>query len=134
MAFDPITAVADLGKTLIERLIPDKAAQDQAKNALAQMQVQGELAQIAGQLAINQTEAANQSTFVAGWRPAIGWVCASALGCDFVVRPLFNWGVALWGRAAVWPALDMSSLMPLMLGMLGLGAYRTYEKVSGVQK
>jgi hypothetical protein len=134
MALDPISAALDIGGKLIDRLWPDKAQADQAKLALLQLQQGGELAQMTAQMDIDKAEAANASTFTSGWRPFVGWVCGAGLACDVIVRPLFNWGAALSGQAAQWPALDMSTLMPLLLGMLGLGAYRTYEKVQGVTK
>src|SRR5215472_15854312 len=98
MAFDPLTAVLNVGNTLIDRLLPDKAENDKAKAALLQMQVQGELASIAGQLDVDKTEAANLSPFVAGWRPFIGWVCGTGLAYQFVLAPLLTWITALFGR------------------------------------
>ena len=131
MAFDPITALFNIGNTLIERLIPDKTAQDQAKAQLVQMQVQGELAQIQGQLEINKVEAASNSTFVAGWRPAVGWVCVGGLAFDTMLRPLLNWVTAIAHHPLAAPALDMSTLIPLLAGLLGFGAMRSIDKAQG---
>ena len=131
MAFDPITAVLDVGKSLIDRLIPDKAANDAAKAALLQMQVSGELAQIQGQLEVDKTEAASQSMFVAGWRPYIGWICGTGLGYQFIGRPLFQATTDLFGSHIAWQSLDLGTLMTLLFGMLGMGAMRSYDKSQG---
>ena len=131
MAFDPITAVLDVGKSLIDRLIPDKAANDAAKAALLQMQVSGELAQIQGQLEVDKTEAASQSMFVAGWRPYIGWICGTGLGYQFIGRPLFQATTDLFGSHIAWQSLDLGTLMTLLFGMLGMGAMRSFDKTQG---
>lgn len=133
MAFDAITSILNIGSTLIERLIPDKSAQEAAKSALLQMQVQGELAQIQGQLEVDKTEAGSQSIFVAGWRPFIGWICGCGLGYQFLVRPLFQFVADLLGSHAQLQSLDLGTLMTLLFGMLGLGAMRTVDKINGAQ-
>ena len=78
---------------------------------------------------MNKAEATSASLFVAGGRPFVIWVCGAALANDFIVRPLAVFVAGLLGQSARWPALDAQSLMPLLLGLLGLGALRTYEKV-----
>jgi hypothetical protein len=70
--------------------------------------------------------------FVAGWRPFIGWVCGAGLATQFLVGPLFTWVAALLGKPVVFPVLDLSTLVTLLIGMLGLGGMRTLEKVNGV--
>lgn len=80
---------------------------------------------------VNKTEAANPSVFVAGWRPFIGWVCGSALAFQFIFRPLLQWGAGLMGHPVTVPALDMGDLITVLLGMLGLGAMRSYDKKLG---
>jgi hypothetical protein len=84
---------------------------------------------------LNKIEARHRSLFVAGWRPAIGWVCGLALFYNFIIRDLIAWGMTiLTPGLAHPPALQMEHLMPILLGMLGLGAYRTIEKARGVSK
>lgn len=131
MALDPLTAILNIGDALIDRLLPDKAQAAAAKAQLVQMQVQGELAELQGQLEINKVEAASNSIFVAGWRPFIGWVCGGALIFDTIVRPMLNWISALAGHALNAPALDMATLLPLLGGLLGFGAMRSYDKLQG---
>jgi hypothetical protein len=120
---------------IINKVVPDKAAAAAAVATLQQMQMQGaltdELAQLQSvtinQSAVDQVEAASTSLFVAGWRPAIGWVCAAAYGFEFLLRPLVQWGSALYGHPVQLPGLD-DSLTQLTYGMLGMGALRTIEK------
>ena len=125
MALDPITAGMDLATTIIGKIWPDKSAQEQAQLAAA-------VAIVQGQLDINKAEATNPNAFTSGWRPAIGWVCAAALAAQYIARPMLQWGGIVAGHA--WPTLPGidDNLWQLMLGMLGLGGLRSYEKVKGV--
>ena len=75
---------------------------------------------------INKVEAQHRTIFVAGWRPFIGWVCGFALAYNFVLRDLLIWFV---GPEQVPPALQMEHLMTVLVGMLGLGGMRTFEKL-----
>jgi hypothetical protein len=88
-----------------------------------------------GQLEINKAEASHKSIFVAGWRPFIGWTCGIALAWHFVLQPLIMFLSVLFGFALPeLPAFDMGSLMTVLMGMLGLGGLRTYEKQKGLTK
>lgn len=132
---DPITAALGLGSKLIERFFPDPAQADAAKLELLRLQQSGELAQITGQLEVNKTEAASSSLFVAGWRPAVGWVCAMALAYTYLLYPLLLWAAAVWWPAGKPPALGTDGMLfELLLGMLGLGGLRTFEKLKGVAR
>ena len=84
-----------------------------------------ELAQ--GQLEVNKVEAAHKSLFVAGWRPTIGWVCALGLFYNVILANI----IGIWVDV---PEIDTTLLVPVMMGMLGLGAMRSYEKVQGVSR
>ena len=86
------------------------------------------------QIEVNKTEAAHQSLFVAGWRPMLGWVCALGFTVNFLIAPLGTFLAGLAGHAIVFPMADLSNMMPVLLGMLGLGGLRTYEKVQGVSR
>ena len=77
------------------------------------------------QAQINEQEAKHRTIFVAGWRPFIGWVCGFALAYNFVFRDLLVWFV---GVESAPPALQMEHLMTVLIGMLGLGGMRTFEK------
>lgn len=116
---------------VIDKIIPDPQAKAQMQLELIRLQQSGELAQMTGQMEINKVEAASPDLFRGGWRPFIGWICGVGLLYQFLLRPLLGWlsGVQGW---AVPPPLEMDTLLTLLLGMLGLGAYRTAEKVKGV--
>ena len=132
MSLDPISAALDLGNTLITRIFPDPAQAANAKLELLKLQQNGELAIMTAQTDINKTEAANSSVFVSGWRPAIGWVCALALAYQYLVRPLGGTLAGVFGvTIPPLPGLD-DNLWQLMMGMLGMGGLRTFEKVQGV--
>jgi hypothetical protein len=130
---DPVTAALDIGGKLIDRLWPDPAQRDAAKLELLRLQQSGDLAVITGQMAINQVEAASPSGFVSGWRPAIGWVCGAACGWNWIGLPMLKAALLLVGGPAIALApADLSEMLPVLMGMLGLGVLRTTEKIKGV--
>jgi len=108
---------------VLDKIFPDEAKANEAKAKLFELELNGELQKITGQLEINKQEAAHASLFVAGWRPMIGWVCALALAFQYLVRPILT-GTGLVPNL---PGLD-DTLWELMFGMLGLGTLRTFEK------
>lgn len=88
-----------------------------------------------GQIAVNTEEAKSDSLFVAGWRPAVGWIGASALGYSFVLNPLMEFMArTTFAYTGAFPELPMEYIMTIMMGMLGFGGLRTYEKVKGVDR
>ncbi len=88
-----------------------------------------------GQVEINLQEAKSSRLFVAGWRPFIGWICGLAIGWHFLVHPMVVWYMSIWlPDLDLPPTLDLAELYPVVIGMLGLGVYRTYEKSKDVQK
>ena len=119
-----IGSVADLIKDGIDKIWPDKTEQERAQAALLMTALQG-------QLDTNKAEAANPSMFVAGWRPFVGWVC----GVGFAVSalgPLLEFIFTLSGHPTKFPPIDLSVMMPLLFGMLGLSGMRTAEKIQGI--
>ena len=134
MAMDPVTALLEIGNTVIQRIFPDPAQAAQAKLELVKLQQSGELAQITGQLEINKAEASSSNPFTSGWRPFVGWTCGAGFAVQFVVGPLGEWASALAGHPVKFPQMDLGTMMPLLFGMLGLGAYRTAEKIQGVAR
>lgn len=72
--------------------------------------------------------------FVSGWRPAVGWVCVLGLFVQAVGYPLMGWALSIWSPGTPMPQIDADTLMSLLVPMLGLGAYRTFEKVKGVAR
>lgn len=118
-------AVSDLANTVISKIWPDKTEAEKQQLAAAVMVVQG-------QIDINKTEAANPSVFVSGWRPAIGWICGAGCAWNWVGLPIAKAGLMLAGHDLALSPADISEMMPILLGMLGLGGLRTFEKVQGV--
>ena len=119
---------------LLDKFIPDA---DQKMKIAAELSTMAErhaqeLAK--GQLEVNKVEAASKSMFVAGWRPAVGWVCVLGMAMNFIIVPLGNFGLSLADIQVVIPMIDTSQMMPVLMGMLGLGAMRTVEKVQKVSR
>ena len=120
-----IGALSDLAGTVINKIWPDKSDAEKQQLAAAVMMVQG-------QLDINKVEAANPSVFVSGWRPFIGWVCGSACAWNWIGLPIAKViAVTLAYPLDVSPA-NLSEMMPVLFGLLGLGTLRTVEKINGV--
>jgi len=136
---DPVSLLLDIGGKVIDRIFPDPAQKAAAQLELFKLQQTGELAALTadvelakGQLDINKEEAQSTSLFVSGWRPYLGWVLGTGFAMQFLVSPLGTWVAALLGHTIAFPIMDLSQMLPLLLGMLGLGGLRTYEKVKDV--
>ena len=127
MALDPISAALDIGGKVIDRLWPDPAQAAAAKLELLKLQQSGELAQIA----VNQAEAGHASVFVSGWRPAVGWVCGAACAWNWIGLSVIKTGMAIAGMSLNLAPADLSEMLPVLFGMLGLGGLRTIEKLNG---
>jgi uncharacterized protein (DUF2062 family) len=127
MALDPISAGLDLANTVVKTIWPDKSQEERDQLAAAVQLVQG-------QLDINKAEAGSASVFVAGWRPFIGWTCGVAFAYKFVAAPVAALVLTAVGHPITLPVLDFGEMMPILFGMLGLGAMRSFEKVKGVAK
>lgn len=88
-----------------------------------------------GQLAVNVEEAKSASVFVAGWRPAIGWVCGAALAYSAILEPVARFmSAVVFGYHGTFPAIDTNLTMQVLLGMLGLAGMRSFDKVRGTAK
>lgn len=110
---------------VVDRLFPDPAQRDAARLKLLELAAQGELAQ----LEVAKTEAQHPSLFVAGARPGFMWASVFIVVFNFIVAPLLSWFAALYSAdLPAIPVLDFEYLSPILLGMLGLGGYRTFEK------
>lgn len=132
MALDPVSALLDIGSKVIDRVWPDPVQAATAKLELVKLQQSGELAAMAGQLDINKAEAASTSVFVSGWRPFIGWVCGSACAWNWLGLKVALFVAAYLGHELKLAPADVSEMMPVLLGMLGIGGLRTIEKINGV--
>ena len=147
MSADPITAGIDLIHDVLDKYIPDPTQRDAAKLAIEQARASADQAQSALQAGTNTAEASSPSTFVAGWRPMVGWVAATSLGCVYIPKALVLTGIwtyqaivliHLWmpgvavPQLPAYPDLGVTDLLGLMGSMLGIGTLRTVEKVKGV--
>ena len=135
---DPITILMGIGSKVIDRLWPDPSERDAAKLELLKMQQSGELAQLTAdtnlmieQIKVNQAEAQNPSLFVSGWRPAIGWVCGLACGWNWIGLPIVKLALEIYGHPINLSPADLTEMLPVLMGMLGLGGLRTIEKLQG---
>ena len=119
---------------LIDELFTTDEERQNAKLRLIELDQKGQLAQIA----VNAVEAKHESIFVSGWRPFIGWVCGIAFAYTFIIQPVLlfaGWALATYGGVTLpletLPKLDMTALLTVLGGILGLGGLRTYEKRTG---
>lgn len=129
-------AIIPIIGAVIDKVLPDPAVAAEAKLRALELAQRGELATLdadvrlaLGQMDINRVEAGTDK-FRGGWRPAAGWVCVFGLGYSFLLRPLLPWAVQVAGGPDLaLPAIDTMELLVLLGGMLGLGGYRTAEKL-----
>ena len=140
-----IGPILEIGKGIINRLFPDPAQAAAAQLELLKMQQNGDLAQLAAdtdlaklQIQVNIEEAKHANIFVSGWRPAVGWCCAAAFAYSYVLLPFLQFVVFTFGTAEMAaqlklaPALELSEMVPVLFGMLGLSGLRTAERIKGV--
>lgn len=128
-----VTPLLELGSGLISRLFPDPEKKAAAELELLKLTQDGDLKKILGQLEINAREAAHPSIFVAGWRPAVGWVCGFGLAYQTVFHNVLEWLAVIRGWP-VPPQVDSDVLIYTLGGLLGIGALRTVEKINKVTK
>ena len=140
MAF-PILGVLSAIGPLIERFIPDPQKAAEAKIKMFELAQAGELKELEAnlqialaQVATNSAEAASGDAFARRWRPFIGWTCGAAFAYNFVLLPLLVFvATVMFGVDAklIPPSLDLATMLPVLLGMLGLGGMRTFERSQG---
>jgi hypothetical protein len=122
-----ITGLSGLINTAVNKIWPDKTEAEKQQLAAAVMVVQG-------QMDINKVEAANPSVFVSGWRPFIGWTCGGACAWNWIGLPIAKLAAVILGHSIELSPADLTEMMPVLLGMLGLGGLRTLEKFKGVSR
>jgi hypothetical protein len=121
--------------SIIDKIVPDKDQAAKLAHEIATMSERMANEQMLAQLEVNKAEAASGSLFKGGWRPSIGWICGLALFWSFILQPFFVFFLLVFGvDMPPLPELNTSDLMPILLGMLGLGGLRTFEKTKGVSK
>ena len=125
---------------LIDRIIPDKDAAARAKIELIKEENKNAIQQLnlflqadVQQTDTNKVEAANDSLFVAGWRPFVGWVCGVSFAYHYIIQPAIAFVLAANHAIYIMPSFDTSELNTVLFGMLGIGSLRTLEKVTKSQ-
>ncbi len=113
---------------------PTVALEKQAEITEIQLKITADAAaaaaaEVQGQLDTNKAEAASGDKFTSRWRPMVGYICGFALASNFIVAPFFTWISGMAGYKITYPTLDMSTMMPVLLGMLGLAGAHAYENV-----
>ena len=119
---------------LLDKCIEDKDQKNALAHEIATMSEKYAQENALAQMAVNKVEASSSSLFVSGWRPATGWCCVFAMAGNFIVTPFANFALGLAGMDITIPLVPLDTMMPVLLGMLGLGGLRTLEKTKGVHR
>ena len=123
-----IEKLIDPISNILDKFVADKDLKQKLEHELKTELHRANMAQIE----VNKEEAKHRTEFVAGWRPFTGWVCATALAYHFILEPVIVFLLALYDIQLTLPQFDMGSLLTVLMGMLGLGGLRTYEKKQGL--
>jgi hypothetical protein len=129
---DAIAAGSTLVTTIANKIAPDANIEVQGKVTQALQEMQNEYALLLGQIEINKIEANSEHIFISGWRPAVGWVSASALAYSAILEPIMRFVAEVcFEYVGKFPEIDTTITLQVLLAMLGFGAMRTYEKQVG---
>ena len=132
---DAITAVTTLADSAIKRIWPDATEIEKAKLNQLTLEVQNAMTVQLKQLEINNTEAGSASTWVSGARPFVMWVCGAALAYSTLIEPFARFvAVVVFAYTGAFPVINTDLTMQVLFGLLGLGGYRTVEKLKGVAR
>ena len=123
-------SIVGVAGTVLNKFVADKDLKAKLEHELKTAFHSANLAQID----LNKQEAAHQSMFVAGWRPFVGWTCGVALAYHFILSPILSFILVLAGVETPVPTFEFSQFSTILMGMLGLGGLRSYEKMKGVQR
>ena len=125
-----IGQVIEVADKVLGKFIPDKNLKMKLQKEMTMAFHDANLAQIQ----LNKQEAAHKNIFVAGWRPFVGWTCGIALAYHFILSPIIETILIAFGVTTELPSFEFSQLSSILMGMLGLGGLRTYEKMKGVSR
>ncbi len=129
-----ISAVLPSVMEVAGRFLPEDAEERRKAEQEIEAQLAQHLAAVdLAQIAVNREEAKG-NWFQAGWRPCTGWIAALSFGWVYLFQPMASFVLAQTGNLVQLPSLDMSQMMPILLGLLGLGGLRTLERSKGVGK
>jgi len=115
---------------ILDKFVADKDLKTKLQHELEMVIHSANLAQ----MEVNKAEAVHQKYFVAGWRPFVGWTCGVSLAYHFLLAPILQFSFALAGYDQELPKFDFSQLSTILMGLLGLGGLRTWEKMNGVAR
>ena len=119
---------------LLDKVVPDADERYRLANEISTLATRQAHEIAKAQIEVNKEEAQSHSMFVAGWRPATGWICAIGLATNYLFVPVCNFVLTVTESPITVPPLDLTEMMPVLLGMLGLGGLRTYEKTKQVAR
>ena len=125
-----IDSVVGMAGKVLDKFIEDKDLKAKLQHEMNMQLHDANLAQIE----VNKAEAASASIFKGGWRPFVGWVCGVAMLYHFLLQPIIVFILAVAGVTFDLPQFDMGSLMTILMGLLGLGGLRSFEKFKGITK
>lgn len=128
-----IGSIADAAMGIVNKIWPDKTQEEKDKAAADMALIMNQYNLTIGQIETNKVEAASTNWFIAGWRPACGWIGALGLGYASILEPIMRFIVNANHIQMTFPVLDTTITMQVLLGMLGLGVMRTVEKKSGTE-
>lgn len=129
-----INVIAPMVAGLLDKVVEDKDEKAKLAHEIATMAEKQAHESLMGQIEINKAEAKHRTVFVAGWRPFVGWTCGAALLYHYLIQPMLIFAFTAYGITIDLPSFDMASLLTVLMGMLGLGGLRTFEKTKGVSK
>ena len=120
--------------SLLDKFIENKDQKNKLAHEIATMADKHSHEIAKANIEVNAEEAKSRHWWIAGWRPATGWICALAMGYHFIIQPFLIFFLTLFGLKMELPSFDMDTLMTVLLGMLGLGTLRTVEKSKKLTK
>lgn len=129
----PVLSILEIGAKLLDKVIPDKDAREKAQAELIKAAQDQDFQLALAQIRVNEEEAKSDSLFKSGWRPSIGWTCSIAFILHFVAFPIINFVIVGLGYKEIVISFDMTTLMTVLGGLLGIGGLRTYEKIKGIK-
>ena len=129
----PVLSILEIGAKLLDKVIPDKDAREKAQAELIKAAQDQDFQLALAQIKVNEEEAKSENIFKSGWRPSIGWTCSVSFMLHFVAFPIVDKIMVSLGHQALAIPFDMTTLMTVLGGLLGIGGLRTYEKVKGIK-
>ena len=132
---DLLGKLVDPVSNILDKVVEDKDQKARLAHEIATMAERHAQELAKGQIEINKEEAKSRNIFIAGWRPFVGWTCVLALFWHFLGLPVTLFVTGWFNlQHPPLPEFDMNSLMTVLLGMLGLGGMRSFEKFKGLTK